>query len=641
MSQPPAVCPDGLPPNPLSTMPPQGYTYIFVCGLFVAFADAYAIGANDVANSFSTAVASKTITLRQAVYIAVVAEFLGAFLLGKSTAETIKSGIADLNNFKDEPEMLMLGMFCALVRLPRPLFGPDLMVCRQIGSATTVITATRFGLPVSTTHSLVGGIIGMSVAIAGWNSVQWGLDGMLKIVISWFSAPIFAGVLAAGIYLSVKYLVLASDNAFERGLQFLPLYFFIAVGIMIEYIIFKGMPNLPKPENMPQWQLLACIFGGLGGAALLALFAHFFYVPWIRRVLMNNEDLKFWHIPVIHCTPEQPKATSASTPWGQERLEAERKAKELEEGAEKTDANGKEEEVVPEAIVTQRSLLRQVTGETPTLIRSGTAAQAVVRTTTVRRTLTGYNDPVADQLAAQMYANEGIPIPDNVEVRPIIPWKQWGNAVKDRIMWGMNQEIANHDNEKYAYLHDVAVVYDSKAEELYSFLQVFTCSLASFAHGSNDVANAIGPLATIYSIWSVGGYCIRLTKSSPIELWTLAFGGAAISIGLATWGYNVMRTLGNHLTYHSPSRGFSMELGASFAVLTASFIGIPVSSTQCITGATAAVGLCNGTTKGLNWKLLGWCFISWFLTVPLSACISGGITGFIINAPQWNWYLLE
>ncbi|KAI9015941.1 phosphate-repressible phosphate permease [Hyaloraphidium curvatum] len=573
-------------------MPVHGYTYIFALGMVFAFLDAYSIGANDVANSFSTAVASKTITLKQAVIIALFAEFLGAFLLGKSTADTIRSGIANLNFYTNQPEILMLGMLCAL-----------------IGSSTTVMTATKFGLPISTTHAIVGGIIGMSVAAAGWNSVYWGWDGFLKIAVSWFTSPIFAGILAALIYLSVKYIVLKSPNSFERGLQMFPVYVFLTCGIMISYIVFKGAPNLPKPESMPQWQLQACIWGSIGGAALLALYAWFFYVPWIRRVLIGNEDLKWYHVFWAPWVPTRPQRKSAMTPWGQETY-AKDQAAAAAAGAIAASADVKDA-AVSEA--TEKDIEAAIPVEVPV-----PAAHHA-----------GTNNILEQALEEQMYANEGVEIPKKTD--PTV----WGK-VKGVLLHGVNQEIADHEADKYAYLHDAAVTYESKTEELYSFLQVFTCTIASFSHGSNDVANAIGPLSVIYYIWETGGQCARVGKSTSVQLWILAYGGIAIDIGLATWGYNVMRTLGNHLTYHSPSRGFSMELGAALAVLTASFIGIPVSTTQCITGATTAVGLCNGTTKGLNWKLLAFCFASWFLTVPLSGTVAGCIMGVILNAPNWN-----
>jgi sodium-dependent phosphate transporter len=141
-----------------------------------------------------------------------------------------------------------------------------------------------------------------------------------------------------------------------------------------------------------------------------------------------------------------------------------------------------------------------------------------------------------------------------------------------------------------------AVQYDNNTEHLYSFLQVMTACTASFAHGSNDVANAVGPYAAIYHIWSTSQ---PAGKNSNMPIWILVFGGAMIVIGLATYGYNIMRVLGNRLTLHSPSRGFSMELGAGITVILASQYAIPVSTTMCITGATLGVALCNGDCESL------------------------------------------
>ncbi|ORX88769.1 hypothetical protein K493DRAFT_384363 [Basidiobolus meristosporus CBS 931.73] len=130
---------------------------------------------------------------------------------------------------------------------------------------------------------------------------------------------------------------------------------------------------------------------------------------------------------------------------------------------------------------------------------------------------------------------------------------------------------------------------------MYSFLKAIPASLASFAHGSNDVTNAVGPLSTLYHVWTTD--TVDISEKTPVPLWVLAMGGVAIDLGLITYGYNIMRTLGNEITYHSPARGFSMELGSSSTVFTASKIGLPVSKTHCITGATAAAGLYNGSVK--------------------------------------------
>ncbi|KAG8741800.1 Na+/Pi symporter [Ceratobasidium sp. 414] len=182
-------------------------------------------------------------------------------------------------------------------------------------------------------------------------------------------------------------------------------------------------------------------------------------------------------------------------------------------------------------------------------------------------------------------------------------------------------------------MHQRAAQYDNRTEHLYSFLQVLTAATASFAHGSNDVSNAIGPFATIYFTWHTGTFS---GSKSPVAVWMLAFGGAAIVLGLATYGYNIMRVLGNRLTLHSPSRGFSMELGASIAVVLASQLAVPVSTTQCITGATIAVGMCNGDLKALNWRMFGWIFFSWVLTVPCAGILAGCLFGIIANAPRFS-----
>lgn len=140
-------------------------------------------------------------------------------------------------------------------------------------------------------------------------------------------------------------------------------------------------------------------------------------------------------------------------------------------------------------------------------------------------------------------------------------------------------------------MYERAAQYDNETEHLYSFLQVLTACTNSFAHGSNDLANAVGPFAAIYYVWSTGTVTPSETET---PVWIFVAGGLILVLGLATYGYNIMSVLGNRLTMHSPSRGFSMELGSSITVLLASQYGIPVSTTMCITGSTAGVGIVSG-----------------------------------------------
>ncbi|KAI8318952.1 phosphate transporter, partial [Martensiomyces pterosporus] len=202
------------------------FTWIFALGIVASFADAFGIGANDVANSFASSVSSGSLTLVQACIIAVFTEFLGAFLLGSNTSETIKGGILSVKVFAPQPELLMLGMLCAVA-----------------GSATWVIFASKKGMPVSTTHSIVGAVMGVGIAGFGGGAINWGYSGVAKIVTSWFISPVAAGIVTSIIYLPTKYFVLQHPNSLERGIKAIPIYFFITSLIGAFYIIYKGAPG--------------------------------------------------------------------------------------------------------------------------------------------------------------------------------------------------------------------------------------------------------------------------------------------------------------------------------------------------------------------------------------------------------------
>lgn len=190
---------------------------------------------------------------------------------------------------------------------------------------------------------------------------------------------------------------------------------------------------------------------------------------------------------------------------------------------------------------------------------------------------------------------------------------------------------SDEDRRRVARMHAVATEYPNEVEHLYSFLQVLTSCTASFAPGADDVSNAIRPLTVVYQIWST---MEMPGRSAGVPVWILVYGGAAITLGLALWGWRLVAVLGNRLTLHSPSRGFSMEFRASITVFLASYLGIPPPTTQSITGATLGVGLCNGDLRGANWKVFGWIFFSLMLTLPFAAIISGCLYGIIANAPR-------
>jgi sodium-dependent phosphate transporter len=196
------------------------------------------------------------------------------------------------------------------------------------------------------------------------------------------------------------------------------------------------------------------------------------------------------------------------------------------------------------------------------------------------------------------------------------------------------------------YAH--APKYANETEYLYSFVQVITACTASFAHGANDVGNAVGVWAGMYAAWSTGN---TAKAKEEVPLWQIAVVALTICIGFITYGYNIMKgkfppcfspsqtnnptVMGNKLTYHSPSRGSSMELGASITILIFSQYKLPVSTSMCITGATVGVGLCNGTFKAVNWQRVGLLFFSWVMTSPIAGLIGGGLMALALNTPKW------
>ncbi|CAI7903320.1 unnamed protein product [Closterium sp. NIES-53] len=542
------------------TLPIHSYTWIFVMTMLFAFLDGYSIGANDVANSFATSVGSRSITLAQAVLIAIFTEFGGAIALGATTTKTVKDSIIKTSYFSSRPDLLMSGFLCALV-----------------SSSTWVMFATYMGWPVSTTHSIIGALIGIGISGYGFESVNWGWNdkGVAQIVTSWFVSPVLAGILAAVIYLITLHVVMKSNNSLKRGIWAIPIYFTLTTFIVSFYVVSKnGQTTLEiKPKSTGgslqvtgDVGLAFGIIGAITGAMLI--FCAGFLVPYFIRRLQDEETLQWYHIFIIHCTPTQPQDPKIDL-W----------------------------------------LKRAFT---PHLLQDDEKRELGME-------VEDAEDGDKDDLAK--------PPSKNVAVR-------FFNKIKTLLYRSIFMDVATvqKDNHGAVQAQEVAVVYDNKTEYLYSLLQVVTASFASFSHGSNDVANALGPLAGVYQIWSEGVF----TTTASVPRWMLAYSGIAIDFGLALYGYNIMRNLGNNLTYQSPSRGFCMELGAALSVITASFLALPVSTTQCIVGSTVAVGLCHGNWRAINWTMVAVAGFGWLLTLPLAATVAGLLYALLTRGPSFT-----
>ena len=159
------------------------------------------------------------------------------------------------------------------------------------------------------------------------------------------------------------------------------------------------------------------------------------------------------------------------------------------------------------------------------------------------------------------------------------------------------------------------------AEDIFRYLQVMTSCYVSFGNGANDVANAMGPLAGIYFIYSTGS----VAEHAPVPVSLLAFGGAAICLGLWTWGYRVIETMGSKITELTSVRGFTVEFSAATVILVASMMGLPVSTTHAAVGAYVGVGLARGLQGLLDLAILGRIMIYWIITVPVAAVTSAVI----------------
>ena len=201
-----------------------GLILVIIAAVF-GFFMAYGVGANDVANAMGTSVGSKALTIKQAIFIAAIFEFAGAYLAGGSVTSTIRGGITDASFFVDTPELMAYGMIAAL-----------------LAAATWLIVASYFGWPVSTTHSIVGAIIGFAAVGVGVDAVHW--DKVGGIVGSWVVTPMLAGVLAYMFFMSAQRLIFDTDNPLANAKKYVPFYMGFAAFVMTLVTVQKGLKHI-------------------------------------------------------------------------------------------------------------------------------------------------------------------------------------------------------------------------------------------------------------------------------------------------------------------------------------------------------------------------------------------------------------
>eukprot|EP00803_Ostreobium_quekettii_P009672 evm.model.scf_943.5 EVM.evm.TU.scf_943.5 scf_943:46971-49011(+) len=493
------------------------YEWIVVVGGFLAFFTAYGIGANDVANAFATSVGAKSITLGQAVVIAGIFEFAGAVLLGASVTDTVRKGVAETEPFEDDPEILMYGMMCVIA-----------------ATGLWLLLASYLELPVSTTHSAIGGIVGMALTAHGSEAVVWyefddskealkKYKGVAPIIVSWVVSPVLSGVLAVFLFWFVRTFILRHADSRARSFIFFPFLVGITIALNVYFIIYKGFKRKLGKDKKDLSEILGAGWSTLiavGLGSIIGVCVWFFFIPWLR--VKVNENLR---------EMENENASNVAL-------------KEAKKGEEEEHKNPASQH------------------------HAGTSS-------------TGFMGAV--------------------------------NKLSDHDVHGVIET-----DKQVADIYESSESFDPGTEESFKYLQVFTATMDSFAHGANDVANAMGPFAAIWDIYRNRGFS---GSKSDVPEWILVIGGAGITVGLATYGYNIIRAIGVKLVKMSASRGFAIELGAATVIVVGSRYGIPLSTTHCQVGATVGVGLLEGR-KGVNVLLLMKVIVGWIITL----LVVGGTT---------------
>ncbi|MFT5133083.1 MAG: PiT family inorganic phosphate transporter [Gammaproteobacteria bacterium] len=217
-------------------------------GLFMA----WGIGANDVANAMATSVGSKAITLRTAVIIAAIFEFAGAYLAGGEVTSTIRKGMVDATLMSGTPELLVYGMLSSL-----------------LAAGVWLLIASRYGLPVSTTHSIVGAIVGFAAVGIGVEAVKW--DKVISIVMSWLISPVLAGTMSYLLFKSVQSLILNTNDPFKYAKRYVPVYIFLTGFVISLVTVFKGLKHVGLEFSKTECYLMATAIG-----LVLAILGAFF-----------------------------------------------------------------------------------------------------------------------------------------------------------------------------------------------------------------------------------------------------------------------------------------------------------------------------------------------------------------------------
>ncbi|KAK1969640.1 phosphate transporter [Colletotrichum sublineola] len=560
-------------------------------------------GANDVANSYATSVAARTLTMPQVGFLSMCTEFFGAVVLGSRVTGTIKNDIIDLDRFRQTPSTLILAMGCA-----------------EFASAFWLLAATKLGYPVSTTQTIVGALVGVGIAAQAQVSWSWKDGSVTQIAASWGVAPCIAAVFGAALFASLKFTVLERQQPFEKAMKAIPFYLAFTASVLALFITVEA-PGAPSLEELGAGTACGIVLGVFFGVLLLA---YVFFVPYVhRRLVKEDARIRLRHIflgpllymenPPVYMPAKGNEFVIDYYASAHDESQSTNHA-DVEKQTKAESSNDKDEKVAGSDINNPDSPI-----------------SAPLSLEDVER---GKKAPSQGGVV-QRYQRK--PEPEERFLAPTAhlpiqhPKRIW-SFIKYFFLQGVTRDCVTHASNQLSAVHGKAKKYDNRVEHLWTYAQVASAMMMSIAHGSNDVANAVGPWIAAYQVYMTGE--IREDGETPI--WILVVAGFLLGAGFWFMGHHIIKAMGNKITQLSPTRGFAMELGAAITVLLASRLGLPVSTTQCLTGSVVGVALMNFDIGAVNWRQVAFIFSGWIVTLPCAGLIGGLLMAMSLNTPQFG-----
>ncbi len=244
---------------------------LLITAILFGLYTAMTIGGNDVANAMGTSVGSKALTFKQAVLVAGIFEFAGAVLVGSNVTNTIRKGMIDPAIFSQDPNLLIYGMLAAL-----------------LATALWLQLATHFGLPVSTTHSIVGSVVGFGLIGGGFASIHWGTLG--QIALSWVVSPFIGGLISYCTFMFILKKIIHSKTPVLDLQKYTPYMVFVIVTMLFLALVYKGLKNIHLDLGFPNALGFACVFGLTGAYVSHRL---------VKRIDVNSDQKPWDKLPTV------------------------------------------------------------------------------------------------------------------------------------------------------------------------------------------------------------------------------------------------------------------------------------------------------------------------------------------------------